>query len=113
MIKVYDFTKESGKVIPLSTYLLSEGGITDTSYEQSSGYHEKELWEVRIFNAEIHFIYRQYPMANISQTGFLGFSQPIQPRVFKEIWSAVDGQFKCINVIEGKYIPYQQESFEF
>ena len=64
----------------------------------------------QVVGESVEFIYSQYQLVTFS-TGF--YNLPAETRVFKIVFSCVNGKWNVSEPIYGKVIPAQEEDYDF
>jgi len=85
------------------------GGTTTSTTSTLEQYTAPELIDVHEKSESVELIFRQYLQYNL-----WGGVQPKQEtKIFKIIYSVVDGKWHRSDPIPGKVVPAQKESYEF
>jgi hypothetical protein len=101
----------------INTNTTSSGTLTDNTYGYRTGtstsnynlWSNPEFVDVIENNDSIEMIYKETSM--ICYTSFP--APPPEVRVFKYVFSCVDGKWNKSNRIYGKVVPASDESYEF
>jgi hypothetical protein len=84
-------------------------GITSITSAISGSFTEQ--LEVKEVGESIEIIYKETPSPNYTYT--INFTSPPQKRVFKIVYSCVDGKWNKSERIYGKIVPVQKEYYDF
>lgn len=85
--------------------------VITTSTSASYDWCVPVLLDTIITEKGVEQIFRQE--STMTYTVFYGTGSIPSPRIYKNVYRIVKGKLKLTETIEGKYIPQQEESYEF